>query len=66
MGKAGRNEMKKATAGFLNGVAVAVLASGCIIPVFGQNQWLSSSLCAVVGGLCLHLVARMMVRHIEE
>lgn len=66
MGKAGRNEMKKIAAGFLNGVAIAILATGCLAPAFGQTQWALSALIAAGLSLAVHILALAMVHGVED
>ncbi len=66
MGKAGRNEMKRVGANFLNGAAVAMLAAGCIGPVVGQKSEIWISVLAVLVSATLHALALRLVGNVEE
>ena len=69
MGKDVRNERRKLTAGLLNASAVATLVSGVIAPSLQasleRHGW--TVLLAAAGlTLVLHLLARAVVRGLEE
>lgn len=66
MGKAGRNEMKKVAAGFLNGAATAILVSGFLMPVIGSRQWALFSPTAALVSLVIHALALVIVRSLED
>ena len=67
MGKAGRNEMKRVTANFLNGAAVALLTAGFFGPFLSQDtrRWLLA-VAVLVSAAALHLVALCLVRNVED
>jgi hypothetical protein len=66
MGKAGRNEAKRVAANFLNGAAVAVVATGYIGPLMAgaSNAWAAVAVILVSAGL--HLLAARVVTGIED
>jgi hypothetical protein len=66
MGKAGRNEMKRVAANFLNGAAVALLTGGCIGPLVAQStpSWILAV--AVLISAALHATALRVVGNIED
>jgi cytochrome c biogenesis protein CcdA len=66
MGKAGRNEMKRVAANFLNGAAVAMLAAGCIGPVVAEVMDLGLSACAVLASAVMHAMALSIVGDVED
>jgi hypothetical protein len=71
MSKMGRNEIRKVTAGYLNGIAVALLVSGAILPaVMGLNGAQSNDALVVAAiavlSFALHYAARSLVRHLED
>lgn len=73
MNKAVRNERRKISATYVNGVAIALVAVGGFAPAAsliqtGQMSFVSSSLitiCVLISG-ALHLVARRLLRSMEE
>ena len=75
LNKAARNERLKITATWLNGAAVAALAVGCFAPITGFMMSASTAPLRVllpilagwfVVGTVLHMVAREILRRIEE
>jgi hypothetical protein len=71
MSKMGRNEIRKVTAGYLNGIAVALLVSGAILPAVMRRDGAHAHDALVVAAmavlsLALHYAARLMVRHLED
>lgn len=74
MNKAVRNERRKLTATYFNGIAIALFAIGGLAPAAGLLQGLTSSrtttialivICIVLSG-ALHLAARAVLGGIEE
>jgi hypothetical protein len=73
LNKAARNEQKKLSATFLNGIAVALFAIGVFGPVFSVAQSGGVGLvttilapgCGLVG-YALHLLGRRVLEGIEE
>lgn len=66
MGKMGRNELRKVTAHYLNGIAVAVAVTGGVVPVFGHQASVVIMTTSCVTSVALHLVARRLVRSSED
>jgi hypothetical protein len=66
MSKAGRNEMKRVAANFLNGAAVAMLAAGWIGPFIAQDAKVWMSALAVLISATMHTLALCLVRNVED
>lgn len=66
MGKAGRNAARRTAANFLNGIAVATLAAGCIGPALTQDADLWISALAVLASALLHAMALHLVSNLED
>lgn len=66
MGKMGRNELRKVTAHYLNGIAVAVVAAGCIAPALGHQSSVVIMTTSFASSVALHLIARGLVRSSED
>ena len=66
MGKAGRNEMKRAAANFFNGAAVAVLTAGFIGPIVAEEVDLRLSALAVLASAIMHAMALNIVGDVED
>lgn len=66
MGKAGRNEMKRVGANFLNGTAVAVVTAGCVLPIlqYAAAPW--AAVVAMIAGATLHKLALLLVVDMED
>ena len=66
MGKAGRNEMKRVGAGFLNAAAVAMLTTGGLTPLLKQDQGLWIPVVAAIVSAAMHSLALVIARTVEE
>lgn len=66
MSEAGQNEARKVAAGFLNGIAVAVLAAGLITPLIGQDLQIWRSIAAVAIALGAHGLALALACQMQE
>ncbi|RYG98358.1 MAG: amino acid transporter [Alphaproteobacteria bacterium] len=74
LNKAARNERRKLSATFLNGIAMAVFAIGGFTPVFQviggvttPSIWIFVMIpVCMIGAFALHLFARYQLRGIEE
>lgn len=66
MGKLGRNELRKVTAHYLNGIAVAVAASGGVAPMLGHQSSAVIMTTSCATSVALHLIARRLVRSSED
>jgi hypothetical protein len=70
------DERTKLTATFMNGLAIAMVAAGAIAPFAALTYGLPSAasgrvvaligLAWFIGGLALHLMARLMLRGLSE
>jgi hypothetical protein len=67
MGKTGRNEARKATANYLNGIAIAVMAGAIVGPAIqGQFYTIARLVITLCISLALHGIARLVVRPSED
>ena len=66
MGKTGRNERRKVAAQYLNGIALAVIASGVLGPLVTGNGGLGTITAAVAVSLAMHALARRVVAGVED
>lgn len=66
MGKSGRNEQRKVAAQYLNGIALAVIASGVLGPLVTGSGGLGTITVAVAISLTLHVLARCAVAAVED
>lgn len=66
MGKAGRNEVRRVAANFLNGAAVAMLSAGGIAPVVVDQMDFRIFILAVVASAIIHVTALRVVREVED
>lgn len=66
MGKAGRNERRKVAAQYLNGIALAVIASGFLGPLMTGNGDLRIAATAIVVSFGLHMLAGQSVALVED
>jgi hypothetical protein len=68
MAKTARNEARKLSATFINGIALSVLTVGAISPaVSGSGAGaLRVFALSLIAGFLLHLLARLVVRRVED
>jgi hypothetical protein len=66
MSKAGRNEVRRTAANFLNGVATALVATGYLAPmVAGQSLgWMAVAV--ILASAALHALATRVVKTLED
>lgn len=74
MSKASRNEQRKLTANYLNGIAVALITVGVLAPIIGlltgtlTNPWIIAFVplgCGIIS-VALHYGARQSLRELED
>lgn len=66
MGKTGRNERRKVAAQYLNGIALAVIASAAVGPLVTGKGDLGTVAAAVAISLTMHALARWAVARVED
>jgi hypothetical protein len=68
MAKTARNEARKLSAIFINGIALSVLTAGAIGPAVAGNGAgaLRVFALSVVASVLLHLLSRLVVRRVED
>jgi hypothetical protein len=68
MAKTARNEARKLSATFINGIALSVLSFGAIGPAITWNGAgaLSVFALSLVASILLHMLARLVVRRVED
>jgi hypothetical protein len=68
MAKTARNEARKLSATFINGIALSLLTVGAISPAITGKEAGAFRVFAtsIIASVLLHLLARLMVRHVED
>ena len=68
MAKTARNEARKLSATFINGIALSVLTVGAIGPMITGNGAGALRVfgLSLVASVLLHLLARLVVRRVED
>jgi len=68
MAKTARNEARKLSATFINGIALSVLTVGAIGPTVAGNGAgaLRVFALSLVASILLHMLARLVVRRVED
>ncbi len=66
MSKAGRNEARKVAAGFLNGIAVAMLVAGLITPFLSNDLHVWRTVLTVVLAFAAHAAALVLVLKTDQ
>ena len=68
MAKTARNEARKLSATFINGIALSVLTIGAVGPTIAGNGVGAFRVFALslVASALLHLLARLVVRQVED